>query len=371
MISILREENLIMIDLTACLELKHIRKIVGNDENKIEIYEKFVHSLKLLEQLDSLLGDKHYVFKGGTSLLLLFNTSSRFSIDIDICMNEKEYANKDILETVFKNKINPPFIDVVRDKDRTKHGGRDIKAAHYRFFYNPKFETTESYVLLDITFQDNTLESSKIPVNNPLVIQTGEPSTINTIGIDDLLGDKLTAFAPNTIGVKYKAKDQYGRPKCTEIIKQLYDCAFLSNVFTDLNRVTLIYEQLGNLQISYEKNKELNIRSCLVDTINTCELILSGGIGDKSTFQLLMEGVRNFNDYKLNSPISLVDVQTFALCTDIVASKILKKLYPSTKFENKLDYLIRTGIKERELSLIANKQQLKDFFDNCLIAKIK
>ena len=105
-----------MIDLNASLDDRHVTKIVGKDENKKDIYEKFVHSMKLLEQLDNLLKGKHYVFKGGTSLLVLFDSSSRFSIDIDICMEENEYENKDILESVFKENLNPPFIDVVRDK---------------------------------------------------------------------------------------------------------------------------------------------------------------------------------------------------------------------------------------------------------------
>lgn len=122
-----------MIDLNASLDDRHVTKIVGKDENKKDIYEKFVHSMKLLEQLDNLLKGKHYVFKGGTSLLVLFDSSSRFSIDIDICMEENEYENKDILESVFKENLNPPFIDVVRDKERNSHGGRDIKATHYRF----------------------------------------------------------------------------------------------------------------------------------------------------------------------------------------------------------------------------------------------
>lgn len=357
-----------MIDLDACLESCHITKIVGNDENKKDIYEKYVHSMKLLEQLDSLFADKHYVFKGGTSLLLLFKSSSRFSIDIDICMNESEFENVDALESFFKENIKPPFIDVSRDKKRSSHGGRDIKATHYRFFYNPRYKTKENYVLLDVSFQNNSINGKKCLIDNPSVIQIGDPLSVNTIEINDLLGDKLTAFAPNTIGVKYTSKDQFGRPKCTEIIKQLYDCAFLSHHFTDLDRVAFIYKELGNYQIEYEKNKGLKLRDCLLDTIRTCELILSGGYGDKNSYQLLMDGVRNFNDYKVNDPISIIDVQTFALSIDIIMCKILKKLYPSTKFEDKLDYQIRTGIKEKELSLIASKEQLDEFFKNCLIS---
>ena len=64
---------------------------------------------------------------------LLFESASRFSIDIDICMEESEFENKEALELFFKENIKPPFIDVTRDKDRNSHGGRDIKATHYLF----------------------------------------------------------------------------------------------------------------------------------------------------------------------------------------------------------------------------------------------
>ncbi len=41
-----------------------------------------------------------------------------------------------------------------------------------------------------------------------------------------MLGDKLTAFAPNTIGILYKRPNQFFS-KHVEIIKQLYDVAKL------------------------------------------------------------------------------------------------------------------------------------------------
>lgn len=111
----MREESLIMIDLMACLEDKHVNYVVGKDENKKDIYEKFVHSLKLLEQLDSLLTNKHYVFKGGTSLLLLFESASRFSIDIDICMEESEFENKDVFWTAGYEleQVHPALVEIL------------------------------------------------------------------------------------------------------------------------------------------------------------------------------------------------------------------------------------------------------------------
>lgn len=355
-----------MIDIKTCLQQKYVEKIVGKDENKQSIYEKYVYSMSLLEQLDSLLANKRYVFKGGTSLLLLFKTSSRFSIDVDICMDEDEYDNRD-LEQLFKDRIRPPFISVERDVDRN-HGGKNIKAAHYLFSYASKYSSDESYILLDVVFQNSVIDGQPIPIDNPLLIQNGNPGNVNTILVDDLLGDKLTAFAPNTIGVKYGAKNQYGRPKSTEIIKQLYDCAFLCHEYKELERVKTIYENIADYQIKCENDNQLSVSKCLEDTIHTCELILSNGVGNKTSYELLIAGMRGFNNYKNGDLITIVDLQKYALIVDIVASMLLKRINPNTRFENKLDYFIRTGIKEKELRLLADVDTLNSFYNNCLIA---
>ena len=54
--------------------------------------------------------------------------------------------------------------------------------------------------------------------------------------------------------------------------------------------------------------------------------------------------------------------------TDSEIISLAKELYPSIKMESKLDYFVRTGIKEKELALIANKTQIDEFLNNCLIS---
>ena len=44
-----------MIDYKTSLDKQNVIKIVGNDHNKQSIYERFVYSMVLLDQLDSLL----------------------------------------------------------------------------------------------------------------------------------------------------------------------------------------------------------------------------------------------------------------------------------------------------------------------------
>ena len=58
------------------------------------IMESMIYALYLLEQLK--LTGLNFIFKGGTSLLLILNQPKRFSVDIDIIISPE--ITRDILE---------------------------------------------------------------------------------------------------------------------------------------------------------------------------------------------------------------------------------------------------------------------------------
>ena len=61
------------------------------DHSRIDkiILQKMIYALHLLEQLQ--LNKLEFVFKGGTSLVLLLEDGNRFSIDIDIiCQTDRD-----------------------------------------------------------------------------------------------------------------------------------------------------------------------------------------------------------------------------------------------------------------------------------------
>lgn len=65
------------------------------DHKRIDkiILEKMIYALHLLERLKA--NGLDFVFRGGTSLVLLFKEGNRFSIDIDIvCKTEKKTLKK-------------------------------------------------------------------------------------------------------------------------------------------------------------------------------------------------------------------------------------------------------------------------------------
>ena len=357
-----------MIDIAKTLDPTNVKKFAGSDSEKQAIFEKSVYSFLLLEQLDTILNKKNYVFKGGTSILLLFKDNSRFSIDVDICMDELEYDNRYKLEKEFIKNIQAPFQKVELEKSERKHGGRDIKCAHYRFFYNPKYKTNENYVILDIVYQDNSFNVSYVDVDNNAMKQLNAPKQVRTISIDDLFGDKLVAFAPNTVGVKYNSKNQYNRPKYCEIIKQLHDCAYLSTFVTDLNRIKDIYLESANFQIKSEHIKGLTIKKCLIDTIKTCELILSKGkYGDSKQYTSLLSGTTSFNHYKIGPDITDVDLQRYAFRVQIYASRILLLIDNKIHKMDKLDYLLSRNLKEKNFEFFTTNLERNDYFNYCLL----
>jgi hypothetical protein len=62
-----------------------VRKVSGGRDPIL--IEKMIMALTLIEELR--LSGLDFIFKGGTSLLLLLGTPKRFSIDIDILMTER------------------------------------------------------------------------------------------------------------------------------------------------------------------------------------------------------------------------------------------------------------------------------------------
>lgn len=175
------------------------------------LIEKVIMVFHLLESL--VFKKAEFIFKGGTSLILLMDEPKRFSIDIDIIIEDTNLN----LEKIFIEIINDSKFNRFEEQQRQSHS--EINKVHYKFFYSPVTNTRgkEEYILLDILFDKN---------NYPKIIET--PITSKFIKIDDnstfvkvpvidcLLGDKLTAFAPNTTGVPYN------RGKEIEIIKQLF-----------------------------------------------------------------------------------------------------------------------------------------------------
>ena len=200
----------------------------------ITLAEKTIRAFSLLEALAR--SGCPFLFKGGSSLMLHLNTSKRLSIDIDIICppgaNIEPYLKQYAEEYGFEK------VEMVERVTRT-----DVPKQHAKFYYEISYpgKRGQDKILLDVLFEDTYYSSIvSLPIQSPLLL-TEEPLVfVNLPSHEDLLGDKLTAFAPHTTGIPFFK----GEKACTmEIIKQLFDVASLFDITSNLSvaRQTFIH----------------------------------------------------------------------------------------------------------------------------------
>ena len=174
------------------IELKY------NDRNLIE---KVIRAFSLLEMLAA--SGCPFYFKGGTSLMLILGDGShRLSIDIDIMCppgtNIEEYL-KDYAQSGF---LEYQLVE-------RRQAGKDVPKSHSKFFYQVAFKgqsDATSFILLDVLYEDcHYHKTNIIDIVSPFIKVDGKPQKVTVPSVEDILGDKLTAFAP-----------EIGRASCRE-----------------------------------------------------------------------------------------------------------------------------------------------------------
>lgn len=265
------------------------------DHKRIDkiILEKMIYALHLLERLKA--NGLDFVFKGGTSLVLLLKEGNRFSIDIDmICKAER----KDLEEILKKVIDTSHFTEWKLDEHRSYQPG--VPKAHYKFSFETKQQGSGT-ILLDVLIEDPIYPAmAELPVNTKW-IETETETKVTIPTVDAITGDKLTAFAPNTIGIPYfKGKDN--QPFSMEICKQLFDLSKLFEHIADVEMVAKSFMAFAEQEINYRKNDnpESNLvpEKVLQDTIDTCLIIAKRGGGsddEKQKFVELQRGIKAFD----------------------------------------------------------------------------
>jgi hypothetical protein len=249
--------------------------------------EKVIRALLLLEGLSA--SGINFIFKGGTALMLLQGNTKRLSIDIDIIMPEKEELDK-------------AFDKIVKDKGFTKfelqerYVNSHIEKAHYKFFFEPVYKTAraEEYVLLDILFEKPQYQQMiSQHVDSTFVFQTGKPLQVQVPGFDDILGDKLTAFAPNTTGIPY---EKGGQSRAMEIIKQLYDIGNLVEQMQNPAITATTFHAFAKTELGY-RNIAGDTTLVLEDIFDTSLTISTRGQLGNGNMDALMYGIRQLKQY--------------------------------------------------------------------------
>lgn len=271
----------------------------GKKEHKsinVTILEKMVHALSLLEHLK--VAGLDFVFKGGTSLVLLLKEGNRFSIDIDIISNVEREKLEEILDAVVANSHLKSH--TLNERRSYKEG---VPKAHYTFEFDSVYnQNVPGTILLDILFDSpHYPELIETSINTPWLSVDEMVTTITTPSINSICGDKLTAFAPETIGIPYYKGDQLFS---MEICKQLFDLAKLFESIDDISIVKVSFSAFSKAELSYRSsdkdfsNRKLTEADVLWDSINTCAIIAkrerNPTAETKKKFADLNLGIRSF-----------------------------------------------------------------------------
>ena len=257
------------------------------------LIEKVLYAFTLLGYLVQL--DEDFIFKGGTSLMLHTPGIKRLSIDIDIVLG-KDFND------FYKNISIIPETGHFKRVEEDNRGERGLpNRRHIKFFYVSAMSGNEECVILDVLLENPDFIPfviSKQIKNDLLEIQT--ELSVKLPVIEGLLGDKLAAFAPDTIGVPFVSSK--GKSMNMQVVKQLFDIGKLFDIAADFNKVSKSYKAICFKESGY-RNNAFSEKDVLQDTINTClellQIRLKGFEGSKVTVNL-EDGIKRVASHLLN-----------------------------------------------------------------------
>jgi predicted nucleotidyltransferase component of viral defense system len=298
--------------------IEWMRRVAAENKfSDVTIIEKSIRAFSLLESL--VLSGCPFVFKGGTALMLHMDSAKRLSIDIDIICPH----GTNIEEFIQKCAQEYGFGEVKLVERVTPHS---MPKTHAKFFYQVTYVTTTETecILLDVLFEDiHYHDVEQLPIQSRFLKLEGEPVMVNVPSKADMLGDKLTAFAPNTTGIHYFK----GEKDCSmEIIKQLFDVASLFDVTDNLTVVSETFHKFATVELQYRNLDPKNITQVLDDIYQTSLCICLKGQVSPDTFKLLQTGTKRIQSFihseKYNTDSAIANASKAAYLSVLIANGI-------------------------------------------------
>ncbi len=277
------------------------------------LVEKAIRALSLLESL--VRSGCPFIFKGGTALMLHLDTSRRLSIDVDIVCP----PGTDIKQYLGKFGQEYGFTDA-EEIERISRTGVPKSHAEYHYAVSyPSGHPTDK-ILLDVLYEDiHYNQVVNLPIASPMLIQDGDPVTVPCPSLADMLGDKLTAFAPHTTGIPFFKHED---PFFMEIMKQLYDVSSILDRIDDLSAVRKTYAEIVPIELGYRKLDHLTQADVLNDTYQSAMNICLRGALDRTEFSYYADGARRVNSFIIpesyNADVAIRDAAKVAYLVRLI-----------------------------------------------------
>jgi predicted nucleotidyltransferase component of viral defense system len=258
--------------------------------------------------------------------MLMMQEPRRFSIDIDIIIENKKQDIESILENIIANS------NFVNWEEQKRITTSRIEKKHYKFFYKPKMimKGELNYILLDIVFETNPYPNTqKTKVSHFLLAEEHAPISVITPTLAAILGDKLTAFGPNTTGVPLT--------KPMEVMKQIYDIASVFDRIENLQYVKESFINVAQRELVYRQFSSDNIQIIIDDIINVSHNFCVSGRLNKETFKTMLSGVSRLNSFIYGDKFRETQAQIALAKTVYIATQIRKNQILIDRFEKSID----------------------------------
>jgi len=380
-----------MIDLKS-LSLEWLAEKQKQYKRDPGLIENMIYALHLLEQLK--LSGLDFIFKGGTSLILMLNEPQRFSVDIDIIVRP-DMGRKELESHLSKIVDASNFTELRVDERRSYKEG--IPKAHYAFTFQSNVSTKtprgevilqpQKEILLDVLFAESHYPVVvERPIQTEWLMTEGEIVVVQTPDICSIAGDKLTAFAPNTTGVPFHREgvNNKGEPikseMFMEIMKQAFDVGCLFDLIENLDTFKQSYKATAEGEIKYRPERGINsVDEVLNDTIASA-LILARNTAQqdeegKTVYGYFTKGIQQFGHYVYTMNFRIEQAQVAVAKAAYLAAIVLVDAAEFEKFDvkhNLAEYMISDpdyNFLNRQLKFVAKGEAL--FYWNRTLALLK
>ncbi len=309
-------------------ELEHIVELQRKSRRDPGLIERVLFAFGLLEALRTV--GLPFVFKGGTSLLLLLDKPMRLSTDIDIIV-EPETEIEGYLE---KASLVFPFKSY---EEQVRKGKNNIEKRHFKFRFDSPRMGVPLEIVLDILFEHNKYATViEKPIAGELLITEPEYLTVKMPDVNSILADKLTAFAPHTTGVLLDTK------KDLEIMKQMFDVYVLTGEMTDFDAVCTTYSNVVKDEIA-NRGIEVTEEEVLMDTYNASVCVAGRGLINPEEYRSYLKGIRSLSGHVYSLDYSAETASAYAPVIMYLTACILKK-QEFKKISDPGEYLTRRHI---------------------------
>jgi len=307
------------------VHINDLRAQTGADPS---ILERTVFAFGLLEAIRIV--ELPFIFKGGTSLLILLDEPRRLSTDIDIIVE----PGVDVDEYISRAGKIFPFLSV---EEHVRKGSNDIEKRHFRFLFESPRTGKEINILLDVLFEHNPYSRTiQKPIQSSLLLSEGEDLVVTVPDKNCILGDKLTAFASHTTGIPF------GKDKELEIIKQMFDCWTLGREMDDFQTVASVYRRVAKVEMGY-RGMNNAVEDVLLDTIESCLCIMGRRGIRPEDYQNFIDGINSIQGHIFrgringeNAGMMACEVMYLATCILTGQTEYVRVTEPESYRQDKL-----------------------------------